>query len=200
MAKKSYLFIDGTNLYSAQYKLFGPNSYLDFSCFIKQVEEVLHISFFEILFYASYSLQSVQPTKKEKLYLKNEAFFYKSAKKLSKLHFFTGYRSKTSGKEKEVDVKLAVDMVDYCYQNKFDSLYFCSGDADFNHALQIVRRFNKSIHLIGLETRIPMRLSNYYPTSIFTFSSYRNRDYSLVLQQKIQFIALREGDIVRSLK
>lgn len=199
MPTKSFLFIDGTNLYSAQYKLFGPDSYLDFSCFIGKIEKILYTSFFQIQFYASYSPQAENLTKKDKLYLKNEALFYKSAKQLPQLSFFTGYRSKTSGKEKEVDVKLAVDIVDYCYQNKFDNLYFCSGDADFNHALQIVRRFGKSIHLIGLETRIPMRLSNYYPTSIFTFDTHRDKRYSLSSQQKITFIPLKEREVVRKL-
>jgi uncharacterized LabA/DUF88 family protein len=196
---KIFLFIDGTNLYSAQYKLFGPSSFLDFSCFIKKIEEALHISFFQIHFYASYSPQNNILTSKDKLYLKNEALFYKSAKSVPQLQFFTGYRSKTSGKEKEVDVKLAVDIVDYCHQNKFDSLYFCSGDADFNHALQIVRRFNKPISLIGLETRIPMRLSNYYPTSIFTFSTHRDKDYSLSSQQKITFVPLKAREMIKKL-
>jgi hypothetical protein len=27
---KTFLFIDGTNLYAAQYELFGPDRYLDF--------------------------------------------------------------------------------------------------------------------------------------------------------------------------
>jgi len=197
MSKKSFLFIDGTNLYSAQYKLFGPDSYLDFSCFIEAIERELYISFFQIQFYASYSPQNEHLTNKDKLYLKNEALFYKSAKKLPQLSFFTGYRSKTSGKEKEVDVKLAVDIVDYCYQEKFDTLYFCSGDADFNHALQIVKRFGKPIQLIGLETRIPMRLSNYYPTSIFIFKNKRNKEYSLSPQQKITLIPLKERDKVK---
>lgn len=38
MKNKTYLFIDGTNLYAGQYELFGPDKYLDFSKFIKQIE------------------------------------------------------------------------------------------------------------------------------------------------------------------
>jgi len=199
MSKKSFLFVDGTNLYSAQFALFGTKNYLDFSCFIERVEKTLHTTFSQIKFYASYSPQNENLTKQDKLYLKSEALFYKSAKQLSQLQFFTGYKSKTSGKEKEVDVKLAVDIVDYCYQNKFDNLYFCSGDADFNHALQIVKRFGKPIHLIGLETRIPMRLSNYYPTSIFTFHSYKDKKYLITTQQKIIFIPIEDQEVVKKL-
>lgn len=29
----NYLFVDGSNLYAGQYKLFGPDKYLDFGTF-----------------------------------------------------------------------------------------------------------------------------------------------------------------------
>jgi hypothetical protein len=40
---KTYLFIDGTNLYASQYELFGPQRYLDFSKFIKEIEEKIKV-------------------------------------------------------------------------------------------------------------------------------------------------------------
>jgi len=73
--KKTYLFIDGSNLYSGQYDLFGPKAYLNFSKLIKETEKKLQIVFDKIYFYASYSPKSKSPTEKEKLYLKNEALF-----------------------------------------------------------------------------------------------------------------------------
>jgi len=42
---KIYLFIDGTNLYAGQYQLFGPDKYLNFSLFIKEVEEKIGFLF-----------------------------------------------------------------------------------------------------------------------------------------------------------
>ena len=42
------LFIDGTNLYAAQYALFGPDKYLDFPKFIKSVENKFKIKFIVI--------------------------------------------------------------------------------------------------------------------------------------------------------
>ena len=36
---KTYLFVDGTNLYASQYELFGPKKYLNFSKFTKEVEK-----------------------------------------------------------------------------------------------------------------------------------------------------------------
>lgn len=97
---KIFLFIDGTNLYSAQYKLFGPSSFLDFSCFIKKIEEALHISFFQIHFYASYSPQNNILTSKDKLYLKNEALFYKSAKSVPQLQFLLDTGQKQAARKR----------------------------------------------------------------------------------------------------
>jgi uncharacterized LabA/DUF88 family protein len=111
----SYLFIDGTNLYAAQYELFGPNKYLNFSKLIEEIEKNLKISFKKIYFYASYSPKSKHPSQKERLYLKNEALFYRNVKQTKNAVFFTGYRSKTSGKEKEVDVKLTADLVTFAF-------------------------------------------------------------------------------------
>lgn len=70
---KTYLFIDGTNLYASQYELFGPNYYLYFPSFIKEVEEKTKVKFDKIYFYASYSPQPQKITKKEKLYLKKRS-------------------------------------------------------------------------------------------------------------------------------
>jgi prepilin-type processing-associated H-X9-DG protein len=41
----NYLFVDGSNLYAGQYKLFGPDKYLDFGKFVKCVEKKLKIDF-----------------------------------------------------------------------------------------------------------------------------------------------------------
>jgi len=64
--KKTYLFIDGTNLYAGQYELFGPNGYIDFKLFLLELEEKLGIYFSSVYFYASYSPKSKKPSQKEK--------------------------------------------------------------------------------------------------------------------------------------
>ena len=74
----AHLFIDGTNLYAAQYELFGPKKYLDFIKLIKELEKEIKVKFGKIYFYASYSPKPKRLTKKRKLYLKNEALFYRN--------------------------------------------------------------------------------------------------------------------------
>lgn len=163
-----YLFIDGSNLYGGQYELFGPKKYLDFSKFIKKVEKKLKITFDKIYFYASYSPIPKKPTSKEKLYLKNEALFYRSVKQTPNTFFFKGYRSKSSGKEKEVDVKLTADIVSFAFLDKYDTLYLFSGDADFLQALITVRKFHnkKKIRLLCLENKLMYQGIFYFKTYI----------------------------------
>ena len=192
---KTYLFIDGTNLYAAQYELFGPKKYLDFSKFIKEVEKKIKTKFDKIYFYASYSPKSKRPTKKEKLYLKNEALFYRSVRKTKNTIFFKGYRSKTSGKEKEVDVKLAVDIVDFAHRNKYDKLFLFSGDADFMHALVKAVRLGKKVAILALENRIPNRFVYIYKTFICKFNPAKV--IKIGKKQKIETFSLEMSKLIR---
>ena len=192
---KTYLFVDGTNLYAAQYELFGPKRFLDFSKFIGKIEQRLKIKFNKIYFYASYSPKSKSPTKKEKLYLKNEALFYRSVKKTKNIIFFKGYRSKTSGKEKEVDVKLAIDIVDLAHRDKYQRLFLLSGDADFMHALVCATKLSKQIAILALENRIPNRFAYTYKTFVFAVS---NGELRIHPKQKIRVIKITKEDILGS--
>lgn len=167
---KSYLFVDGSNLYAGQFKLFGPKKYLDFRKFIKETERKIGVEFSKIYFYASYSPKSKKPTKKEKLYLKNEALFYRSVKRTKNTVFFRGYRSKTSGREKEVDVRLAADLVAFAYQKKYEKLYLLSGDADFMAALENVKPLKIPIEVLCIENKVMFKSILFYRTTILSFT------------------------------
>ncbi len=196
--RKAYLFIDGTNLYAGQYELFGPNKYLSFPRFLKAIETKLKLRFARIYFYASYSPQPVKLTKKAKKYLKNEALFYRSVKKTPRTVFFKGYRSPTSGKEKEVDVKLAVDIVDFAYRNKYDDLYLLSGDADFMAAIQVAQKLAKRIVILAIQNRVPNRFSYNFPTVVFFLTEKLNDKF--FPRQKIKLVRLRRGEIWRKVR
>lgn len=179
---KTYLFIDGTNLYAAQYELFGPNKYLNFSKFIKEIEKIIETSFDKIYFYASYSPRPRKPNKKQKLYLKNEALFYKGVRQVKNTFFFRGYRSKTSGKEKGVDVKLAADLVSFAFLNRYDVVYLFSGDADFLQALFVIKKFQreKRIFLLCMGNKLMYQGIYYFKTFVFSF---RN---NLIIKKKLK--------------
>ena len=187
---KRVLFIDGSNLYAGQYELFGPNYFLNGDKFIKKIENSLGIKLDRIYVYASFSSISKRPTKKQKQHLKNEGLFFKSLRLNKKVIFFKGYRSPTSGKEKEVDVKLAVDIVDMTYRNMFDELYFLSGDADFMHALNIARNHNKPITVLALHNRIPFRFVHHFNTIIFGKDKNIKRHSLMKRSKKLKCIDL----------
>lgn len=190
-----YLFVDGSNLYAAQYDLFGPTSYIDFSLLTNQIEKLHKITFNKIFFYASYSPKPKYLTVKVKNYLKNEALFYKAVKKTKNIIFFKGYRSQISGKEKEVDVKLACDIVHLAHLNAYDRLYFYSADADFAHALLIARSLNKKITVLALENRLPHRFIYIFPTTVLLFNKV-NR-FKALDNQKITFLRMSKSCLKR---
>lgn len=195
MEGKTFLFIDGTNLYAGQYKLFGPNYFLDFEKFINSVEDQINIKFDKMYFYASYSPKPINPIIKEKKYLKNEALFFKSVKRTKNVVFFTGYRSKTSGKEKEVDVKLTADIISFAFLDKYKSVFLLTGDADFLQALFSIKKFHnqKKINLLCLENKVMFQ-------GLFFFRSYIiyfvNRPEFKRKFNKLSFIKLKKDELV----
>lgn len=196
---KTFLFVDGSNLYGSQYELFGPHKFLQFSKFIDSIQLVKNIKFSQIFFYASYSPIPSHPTKAQKQYLKNEQYFFRSVRETSHLAFFRGYRSRTSGKEKEVDVKLAVDMIDFAHRKKFDQLYLISGDADFIRALEAVDKLNIPINVLCMPNNIMYRALIHYSTNVITFDQQKlTLDKKKIINQPT-WIQLNTNQIIKSI-
>lgn len=198
MKNKTYLFVDGSNLYAGQYELFGPDHYLEFFPFIQYVEKKLKISFDKIYFYASYSPRPQKPSILQKQYLKNEAFFYRGVKQAENVIFFTGYRSKTSGKEKEVDVKLTADIISLAFLNRFNTCYLLTGDADFLQALFTIHTYcnDKKIFLLCLENKIMHKGSFYFKTYI---TKCFNTKFHAHPKQKLEEIHIAKKEIIRKI-
>lgn len=198
MKNKTFLFIDGSNLYAGQYELFGPQKYLVFSKLIGQLEKKLKFSFDKIYFYASYSPRPKNPTIFQKLYLKNEALFYRGVKQTKNVVFFAGYRSKTSGKEKEVDVKLTADIISLAFLNSFNTCYLLTGDADFLQALFTINTYckDKKIFLLCLENKIMHKGSFYYKTYV---TECLNTKFHTHPKQKLEKIHIPKKEIIRKI-
>jgi len=192
---KIFLFVDGSNLYNAQYELFGPNKYLDFNLLIKSIERSFSHTFTKIYFYASYSPRPKNPSTFEKKYLKNEALFYQSVKQTPKTEFFKGYRSKTSGKEKEVDVKLAVDLVDFAHRKKFSKAFLFSGDADFMQALDKVKILHLPAFVVSMNNKIMFKSLLFYTTYIIRFNNKKIDLYKI--KKKPYYLTLSKNLVVK---
>lgn len=185
---KTFLFIDGTNLYAGQYELFGPKRYLNFPKFIQSIQKRQKVRFNKVYFYASYSPKPKRVTGKTKQYLINEFLFYKSVKQLTNLYFFKGDRSKTSGKEKGVDIALCTDLLTLSHNNKYDKAIIFTGDADFNYALKAVNQ-NKQVEVYCLENRVAFPLSYSFNTTVITLSELPKRSHKNK-KAKIKFVKI----------
>jgi len=187
---RAYLFVDGSNMYAGQYQLFGPANYLSFPKFILQIEKMLKITFKKIFFYASYSPRPKNLTKKARKYLRNESLFYRGVQQTPKTTFNKGYRSKTSGKEKEVDVKLSVDLVGMGLLGKYEQAYLVSGDADFLQAIFFVKKHcpKKRIKLICLSNKIMYKGLYYLPSWIIEFEKGAGKLKKIAKRAKVIYI------------
>ncbi len=195
----TYLFVDGSNLYGSQYELFGPGKYLHFSDFISQLQFSLNLVFAKIYFYASYSPTPPRPTDKQKRYLRNEQYFYRSVIDTPRTIFFKGYRSPTSGKEKEVDVKLAADIVDFAHRHKFEHMVIISGDADFIGALEKVQNLRLQVSVVCMQNNIMYRALIHYPTKIVTVDSFHPKINNAGIRNKPTYLQLNSSNIAKSL-
>lgn len=146
------LYVDGSNIYGAQWELFGPKKYLDFSSVIEVINNIYPLN--KTYFYASYSPLPKSKSRKPPNYILNERLFYYSARKHPKVVFYTGHRSRASGKEKGVDVHLACDIVKHVTAGQVDRVCLMSGDADLLYPLEIAKEFKKNYSVFVLPNRI----------------------------------------------
>jgi uncharacterized LabA/DUF88 family protein len=67
-------------------------------------------------------------------------------------------KSKIRGKEKGVDIALAVDLLAMAYSNAYDYAIIVGGDADFISAIDEVKRFGKIVYVASFRKRFNKEL------------------------------------------
>ncbi|MBI5152791.1 NYN domain-containing protein [Candidatus Peregrinibacteria bacterium] len=60
--------------------------------------------------------------------------------------------------EKGVDVKIAIDMVEGAYEDRYDSAILITSDGDLAPAIEMVVRKNKKVEIVGFENRFSYAL------------------------------------------
>lgn len=153
--KRISLYIDGTNLFAGQYDLFGPKKVLSFQALLADIRKYYSVS--KIYFYASYTPQ--KRSRRPQSFFTGEAIFYREARATPSLTFYKGHRSPASGKEKGVDVHLALDMVKDAFIKKYDEAIIMTGDADLIYAVEIVRSLGFAAHSVFLANRFSLELA-----------------------------------------
>jgi uncharacterized protein (TIGR00288 family) len=160
------IFLDGSNFYHRM-----KDAELDF----KQSLGFNYKSFAEWLAYdrnivsMTYYVGLVRKeqgnTKSEEL-VKNQQKLFANLKKQNWI-IKTGYMMKQNNayKEKGVDVRLAVDLLDMAYQGKYDVAIIVSSDTDLIPSIERCRELGKKIEYIGFSHRPSFAMQRYANSS-----------------------------------
>lgn len=75
--------------------------------------------------------------------------WYKDLNNISGIEVKTSFDKKISHRpyEKKVDVKIAIDMVSYAYEDAYDTGILVSGDGDFLPVIKKIKTLNKEVEL-----------------------------------------------------
>jgi uncharacterized LabA/DUF88 family protein len=155
---KTFLYVDGSNLYGGISELLNKGEYIYFAQILKEVDKDYNID--RVKFYATYLLEEPKSVLSKRRFIKAQHEFIKSARMVDKVEFHKGYFSPTSKKEKGVDVKMAVDMVKDVYEENCDQTIIMSGDDDFLYAIKCIRALNKPVHLAAFASRFPYGIAH----------------------------------------
>lgn len=168
--EKTYLYIDGTNLFAGQNELFGPKKFLPFTALLKEINHLFRVD--RSYFYCSYMVPRNR-SRQETILISNEAQFYRQARGTSGVVFYKGHRSPASGKEKGVDVHLAVDIVRHAFQKECRRAVILTGDADLVYPLEIAKNLGLSVHALFLPNRFSLAIAHLADTA--TVLNYLNK-------------------------
>jgi len=154
-AKKAIVFIDGGNFYfklkEMSQKLGKRYSLLDFRFkdFCKWL--VGENKFVEIRYYLGAIRRENNNEKSEIMYANQQKLFRKlqSQNIVVVLGQLIKHPDKTYH-EKGVDVRLAVEMIRFARENKYDTAYLISSDTDLVPAVEEVRAFGKEVCYVGI--------------------------------------------------
>lgn len=153
--KRTYVFIDGGNFYFKLKSLLSESGKresilrFDFSGFFQAfscADELI-----EIRYYVGAIKQQNGNEKSEKMYADQQRLLAKLREQ--KVVIILGQLIQHPDKtyhEKGVDVRLAVEMIRFARQDKYDTACLVSSDTDLVPAVEEVRSFGKNVQYIGI--------------------------------------------------
>lgn len=193
--RKTYLYIDGTNLFAGQDELFGPDKHLSFTYLLKEIQKLIKVD--AIFFYASYMNQKNRSrlTDERKKLIAAEALFYREVFHTKNVTFYKGHRSPASGKEKGVDVHLSVDIVKDIFLKNCDGIVIMTGDADLIYPLEVVKLLQIQTTAVFLPNRFALEMS-YKVDQAFVFNFGNKFKVDRKLPKQLKVIAQKKPRMV----
>lgn len=155
MTKRAIVFIDGNNFYfrlkdlTSQFS--GKFSLLDFD-FRKFAEWLIQPNnLIEIRYYLGALRRQKNNKKSEEMYADQQRLFRKlqSQSIIITLGQLIQHPDKTFH-EKGVDVRLAVEMIRFAREDKYDQAYLISSDTDLVAAVEEVQSFGRAVQYVGV--------------------------------------------------
>jgi len=155
MSNKIFVFIDGSNFYfklkemsqklNKRYSLLSFR-FRDFCQWLVGENELV-----EIRYYLGAINRERNNEKSEKMYANQQKLIGKLQQQ--KINITMGQLIKHPDKtyhEKGVDVRLAVEMIRFARENKYDTAYLISSDTDLVPAVEEVRALGKEVNYVGI--------------------------------------------------
>lgn len=156
------IFLDGSNFYhrlkdeELNFKQLLDFDYKKFADWLSHGRKIINCIYY------------VGLVRKEKNNIKSEELVRNQQKLFSNLekqnwNIKTGYMMvhDKDYKEKGVDVKLAVDILDMAYQDKYDIAIIVSSDTDLIPGIQRARELGKKIEYVGFSHRPSFAMQRY---------------------------------------
>jgi uncharacterized LabA/DUF88 family protein len=98
------------------------------------------------------------PTKKLEINAQNK--FFQTIRQTPQVEFYKGYLSRTTKKEKGIDVRLAVDLLKDAYEGNYKEAIIVTGDDDFLYSIECVRNIKLRVHLAAFASRFPIGIAH----------------------------------------
>lgn len=191
--RSTRLYIDGTNLFAGQNELFGPQKYLSFQFLLKEINKLIKID--KIYFYASYMNKLGKLSQSQKQLIAAEALFYREVKHSRNVIFYKGHRSIASGKEKGVDVHLAVDILKDVVLGNCDKVVIMSGDADLIYPIEVAKTFGVSSQALFLPNRFSLEMA--YKVERASVLNFLNKfQVDRKLPKKLKIVSIKKPRMV----
>jgi len=153
--KRAFVFIDGNNFYfklkELTFRLDDKFSLLDFN-FRKFAEWLVEPNkLIEVCYYLGVVSRQKNSQKSEELYANQQRLFRRLQKQniAITLGQLIRHPDKTYH-EKGVDVRLAVEMIRFAREDKYDQAYLVSSDTDLVAAIEEVQAFGKTVQYVGI--------------------------------------------------
>ena len=145
--ERVFVFIDGGNFYRQLIDLLGHSKLGDYSEFLEGLMTP-NRELVEVIYYIGKINPNTGKTLEEKATSKR--LFDQQEKFLGWLkgcgiQYRLGYFQTDGVTEKGVDVKIAVDMIRYAYEDKYDTAFLISGDGDLMDAVELVKFLGKKV-------------------------------------------------------